>query len=114
MSRPIIELLGSLLQLAGHRLDPETKRRIEREVLKPRRRKPKRRGQREMSVAKLCRLYSKHADGYYRHSDGTPTEEATTIGYALKPLRQLFGRTPATQLGPLRLKKVRDEMVARG
>jgi integrase len=113
ISRPIVELLGNLLQLAGHGLDPETRRRIELEVLKPRR-KRKRRGPRAMTVAKLCRLYCEHADTYYRRSDGIRTEEATTVRHALKPLRLLFARTPATQLGPLRLKKVRDEMVARG
>lgn len=66
------------------------------------------------TVTGLCRSYLKFADGYYRtRGDGIP-QEAMAIRYALAPLRELFGRSRAAEFGPLRLKAVREAMIAKG
>jgi hypothetical protein len=51
---------------------------------------------------------------YYRHPDGTPTGEAAVIKCALRPLRRLFGTTPAAEFGAKRLKLLREEMIRLG
>lgn len=70
--------------------------------------------QRGPTIAKLIDQYLKHADAYYRHPDGTPTGETTTLQKALAVLRQTYGRTPAADFRPLKMKAVRDKMVDKG
>src|SRR5262249_7687012 len=41
----------------------------------------------------------------------TPTRELDNYRDALRPLRKLFGRTQASEFGPLRLRAVREEML---
>src|SRR5262249_17271227 len=47
-------------------------------------------------------------------ADGTPTRETANFRDALRPLRRLYGHTPAVQFGPLALRTVREEMVKAG
>lgn len=63
------------------------------------------------TIGELCDRFLQHADGYYRRPDGTPTNEPTTLRMALRPLRQLYGNTPAGEFGPLALKAVRQCMI---
>ena len=51
------------------------------------------------------------AKGYYRHVDGTPTKEVDGLLHSLRPLKYLYGRTPAGDFGPIALKAVRDLMI---
>src|SRR5262249_5396989 len=48
--------------------------------------------------------------GYYV-KNGRPTKEAANVRLALRPLRQLYGQSPAAGFGPLTLKAVRRSMV---
>jgi hypothetical protein len=50
------------------------------------------------------------AQSYYVH-DGKPTKELEGMKSALKPLKELYGRTPASQFGPLSLNAVRQQMI---
>src|SRR5262245_13753715 len=56
----------------------------------------------------------KEAELHYRHPDGTPTGELDNLRDALRPLRRLYGTTPAADFGPLALRAVRDAMARDG
>jgi integrase len=58
--------------------------------------------------------YWRHAEQHYRHADGTPTREQHNIRDALRPVRKLYGHTPAWQFGPLALRTVQEEMIQSG
>ena len=46
--------------------------------------------------------------------DGKTTREVDNIRDALRPLRQLYGSTPAAEFGPKKLKAVRQKMIENG
>ena len=50
----------------------------------------------------------------YYVKNGKPTTEPVNIRLALRPLRQLYGHTPAREFGPLRLKAVRQAIIDSG
>jgi integrase len=64
-----------------------------------------------LTVSELIAAYKMHVEGCYRKPDGMPTSETSNIRTALKPLRVLYGATPAASISPLMLKAVRNEMV---
>jgi integrase len=64
-----------------------------------------------LSVNELILLFWRHAEQHYRHPDGRPTSELDGYRIALRPLKELYGLTPARDFGPLSLKAVRDAMV---
>jgi integrase len=64
-------------------------------------------------VNELLVAYWDHVGSYYV-KDGKPTSEPGTIRQALRPVRELYGDTPAREFGPLALKAVRRAMVERG
>src|SRR5271157_2172576 len=63
-----------------------------------------------LSISELILAYSEYAEQYYR-KDGRPTGEHVSIKYAVRPLEALYGLTLAVDLGPKKLKLVRDEMI---
>ena len=65
------------------------------------------------TVADLVLAFWKHAQTYYI-KDGQPTGEQAAIRCSLRPLRELYGSTPAADFGPLKLKALRDDMIRRG
>jgi integrase len=67
-----------------------------------------------LSVNEVILAFWKHAEQHYRAEDGTPTGEADNYREALRPLRQLYGHTPAADFGPLALRAVREAMVKAG
>jgi len=67
----------------------------------------------DLTVNEILLAYLDHADGYYV-KNGKPTTEPVNIRLALRPLRQLYGHTPAREFGPLRLKTVRQAMIDSG
>ena len=67
----------------------------------------------DLTVNELLLAYWRHVRGYYI-KDGKPTSEPDTIRQALRPLRELYGDTPAFMFGPLNLKAVRQSMIVRG
>jgi integrase len=68
----------------------------------------------DLSVNELLVAFLRHAETYYRRPDGTPTREVGLFKDAMRPLKRLYGHTPASDFGPLALKAVRDEMVRAG
>ena len=66
----------------------------------------------ETTILHVIDRFWEHARTYYRHADGTPTGEADNFASALKPLKKLYGRSPATEFGPLKLKALRQQMVS--
>jgi hypothetical protein len=67
-----------------------------------------------LSVNELILAFWRHAEQHYRHEDGTPTSELKDYRLSLKPLKQLYGPTPASEFGPLKLKAVRQRMMDDG
>ena len=68
----------------------------------------------DLTVNKLRLRFWPHVEEQYRQPDGTPTCEVENFRYSLKPLRGLYGHTPATKFGPLSLKAVRQRMIVGG
>jgi hypothetical protein len=58
----------------------------------------------DLTVAELCLRFWKHAEGYYRVADGTPSGKLDQFEYAPRPLVELYGHTVAAEFGPLKLK----------
>ena len=64
-----------------------------------------------LTISMMIHAFWEHAKKYYLHPDGTPTSEQENLRQALRPLKRLYGPTPAAQFGPLALKAVRAEML---
>ena len=64
------------------------------------------------TVTEVVVAYTEFATGYYR-KDGKPTNEVRMIKTAIKIARQLYGRTPASEFGPLALKACRAKMIGK-
>lgn len=66
-----------------------------------------------LTVSELILAYFKFAQTLYvKH--GEPTSEQGCLKQALRPVRQLYGTTPATEFGPRALKNVRQAMIDAG
>jgi integrase len=66
------------------------------------------------TVGEILLAYLAHAEGYYRPGDGCRAHELDNLRDALRPVRALYGRTPALQFGPLALRAVREAMIRSG
>jgi integrase len=62
-----------------------------------------------LTVVQLCGKYLRFAQGYYV-KDGKPTI-ISSIKLSIRYLRVWYGRTPASEFGPLALKTLRQKMV---
>jgi integrase len=67
-----------------------------------------------ITIVELIVAYLRHADAYYCKPDGTPTGQASTIRLAMRPVRQLYGESPAAEFGPLALRAVQQALVESG
>jgi len=68
----------------------------------------------ELSVNELVLAYwQQHVEVHYRKG-GKPTSEVSCIGAALRFLKDAYGLTAVSEFGPLRLKAVREKMIAAG
>jgi integrase len=67
----------------------------------------------EITVVEVANQFMKWAGGYYVKHD-RPTAEPGNITLALRPLLELYGRTPAAEFGPRAIKAVRQKMVDLG
>ncbi|MFM9965478.1 MAG: tyrosine-type recombinase/integrase [Planctomycetaceae bacterium] len=65
------------------------------------------------SIAELIVAFLEFSKTHYV-KNGEPTSEQHCIRASVKPLRELFGLTPAKDFGPLALKAVRAKMVESG
>ncbi|HEX2953090.1 MAG TPA: site-specific integrase [Bacillota bacterium] len=68
----------------------------------------------EITVVELIARYWRHVESYYRKPNGAPTSEVKNIQLTLRPLKELYGPTPAAKFGPLSLKAVREKMIEKG
>ncbi|UCC30460.1 MAG: tyrosine-type recombinase/integrase [Phycisphaerales bacterium] len=66
-----------------------------------------------ITVTELVAAYWRFAQGYYR-KNGAPTVELAKIKAAMRPLKRLYGGSPASEFGPVKLKAVRHEYVDAG
>jgi integrase len=67
-----------------------------------------------LTVNEVILPYWQHVQSYYRHPDGRPTSEVHNIKLALRPLKKLYGRTPAKDFGSLALEALREHMIQSG
>ena len=65
-------------------------------------------------VGECVSRYLDHARRYYVHADGSQTGEALTLVALLRPLTKRFDDLPARDLGPKKLKQVREDLIAAG
>ena len=65
----------------------------------------------DLTVSEICLLFWKHAQAFYRLANGSPSGELDHFKYALAPLKQLYGHTPAKHFGPVALKAIREKMI---
>jgi integrase len=63
------------------------------------------------TVNEVLLAFYRHAEQHYRRSDGTPTKDVREYRAAFRPLKKLYGHTPAKDFGPVALKAVRHKMV---
>jgi integrase len=63
-----------------------------------------------LTITEVLQRYRQFAEGYYTKA-GRPTKELAEMRYALRPVRELYGETPAREFGPLKLKAVRQRMI---
>jgi integrase len=68
----------------------------------------------EPSINEVLLAFWTFAEKHYRKPTGEPTTELNEYGYALRPLRELFGTTRAAAFGPLALQTVRNRMIELG
>ncbi len=61
-----------------------------------------------MTINELIAAFWPWAKRHYRRPDGTATNEVTDFKMSLRPVRHLYGDTPAKEFGPLALKAVRE------
>jgi hypothetical protein len=63
------------------------------------------------TVNELILGYWRRCQEHYRKADGSPSSELDLVRLTLRPLKQLYGRTPGAKFGPLALKAVRQRMI---
>lgn len=66
---------------------------------------------RDVTVAEVCLRFWKHAEVYYRLVDSSPSGELDNQKNAQAALVDMYGHTPASEFGPLKLKAVRQRMI---
>jgi len=67
-----------------------------------------------VTIDQLSLLFLEHADGYYRHKDGTPTGACRNFRKVLAYVVRLYGMSLASEFGPKWLKQVRQAMIDDG
>lgn len=71
---------------------------------------PKAGSQSGLDVSELLTLYVRHAKTYYL-KNGKPTSSLEAIKQAIRPMRRLYGDTPAAEFGPRQLKAARQTLI---
>ena len=67
----------------------------------------------QFTVNELCLAFMRHADQHYR-KDGEPKDEIDCFKSAVRPLVDLYGHETVNDMGPIKLKLVREKMVGKG
>jgi integrase len=68
----------------------------------------------DVSVSELILAYWRHVAKTYWLPNGSPSRELDNAKYALRPLKELYGHTPARSFGPRALKAVQHHLVESG
>ncbi len=68
----------------------------------------------EITVVEMLVKFLAYAKTYRRNRDGSQSAEFDNYIHAMKPLKGLYGSTPAGEFGPKRLKAVRGKMIDGG
>ena len=66
-----------------------------------------------ITVTELIAAHWRFAQGYYQ-KNGSKNVELVKLRIIARPLRRIYGRTPAAEFGPLRLKAIREEFLQAG
>ena len=56
--------------------------------------------------------FLQHAQQHYRGADGRTTDELENMRDAIRPLKELYGTLPAAEFSPLKLKALRQRLLA--
>ena len=67
----------------------------------------------DLTVVEMCANYLRFARDYYT-KNGRPSDWLVHIRLMTTKLRDLYGRTPATEFSPLKFKAVRQTLIAAG
>jgi integrase len=68
----------------------------------------------DLSVNEIILVYWRHLEANYRTLDGSPSRHLDNMRDALRPLKALYGHTPAKRFGPRSLNAVQARMVQAG
>lgn len=68
----------------------------------------------QLTVAEIADRFLTYAETYYRRPNVETTSEVTCCEAALKVAVEIYGDLPASKMGPLALKVVRDAMIRKG
>ena len=68
----------------------------------------------KITVKELLARFWHHAEGYYRTLTDGRNKELEQFKLAIRPLRELYAESPATEFGPRALKAVRQRMIDSG
>ncbi len=68
----------------------------------------------QITIVELVAKFWKHVETYYRKPNGKPTASLYLYQAALRPLKQLYGRTSVAEFGPGALRAVRSELLETG
>jgi integrase len=68
----------------------------------------------DLTVNEMLLQYWRWAEEHYRDPEGNPTRELENLKDALRPLKRLYGHTPAREFGPMALRAVQQEMIKAG
>jgi integrase len=66
------------------------------------------------SVYEVVEPYWAHVQTYYRHADGTPTDEVNCMRAALRVLNKLYGGLSAATLDSLKIEGAQEHMIGLG
>jgi integrase len=67
-----------------------------------------------VTVNELILAFWRYAEQHYRRPDGTPTGELDNMRDALRPLKALYGHTPARDFDSACLEAIQEEMIRSG
>ena len=67
-----------------------------------------------ITVKELLARFWTYAEQYYRTLTDGRNKELEQFTLALRPLKELYGETPAVEFGPRSLKAVRQKMIEKG
>ncbi len=69
---------------------------------------------RDLTINEMLLAFLRWATTHYRNAAGEPTTEIGELKWSLKPVRELYGHTPATEFGPKALAAIRQRMIGLG